>query len=474
MASNEERLTVTSVAEGLAKGEFSSREITERCLTQVERTDGTLKAFNRMTPKVAQKAAEASDERRRGGRALGPLDGVPYVAKDIVETEGIETTGSSDVLKGYIPTRSASTVERFNAAGAVLLGKTNTHQFAYGVQTPPTRNPWDMETARVPGGSSGGTGAAVAAGQTPIGFGTDTGGSIRIPACLNGITGLKATFGRVPKDGVFMLSWSLDHIGPMCWTAEDAAIALNVLAGYDARDLNSSKRPVEDYTAGLAGGVKGLRVAVPTNYFVSHYPAVTNAFQAAVDALKGAGAEVFEVAVPKTLDMTQPLGFAIVLAESAAWHAPRLRRQKQDYQPDVADYLGVGELVLATDLINAQRYRSRINADMRQLWTDQRIDVMVTPTLAVTAAKHGQVEYTAPDGFEEVLMSASIRCTFPFNITGQPALTVPGGFDEKGLPIGLQIIGRPWADALTLRVGHAYQQVTDWHTKRPELAAVGA
>ena len=213
MASNEERLTVTSVAEGLAKGEFSSREITERCLTQVERTDGTLKAFNRMTPKVAQKAAEASDERRRGGRALGPLDGVPYVAKDIVETEGIETTGSSDVLKGYIPTRSASTVERFNAAGAVLLGKTNTHQFAYGVQTPPTRNPWDMETARVPGGSSGGTGAAVAAGQTPIGFGTDTGGSIRIPACLNGITGLKATFGRVPKDGVFMLSWSLDHIG---------------------------------------------------------------------------------------------------------------------------------------------------------------------------------------------------------------------------------------------------------------------
>ena len=474
MATNEEIRTVRAIADGLAAGEFSSREITQVLLDHIERTDGTIRAFTRLAPEVARKAAAAADERRRAGRVIGPLDGVPYVAKDIVETAGIETTGSSDVLKGNVPTRNASVVERFNAAGAVLMGKVNTHQFAFGVQTPPTRNPWDMETARVPGGSSGGTGAAVASGQVPIGFGTDTGGSIRIPACLNGITGLKATFGRVPKDGVYAQAWSADHIGPMCWTAEDAAIALSVLAGYDARDINSSKRPVEDYVAKLGGGVQGLRVAVSTNHFVSHYPGVTNAFQAAVDALRGLGGEIVEVTMPKSLDFSQPLAFAIALGDSGAWHGPRLRRQEKDYQADVASYLKVGEVMLATDYINAQRYRSRIIAEMRQLWRDQRIDVLVTPTLAVTAAQHGQMEYKAADGFEETLMSASVRCTVPFNVTGQPALTVPCGFDEQGLPVGLQIIARPWAEALMLRVGHAYQQATDWHTRRPAIATLGA
>ena len=470
MPSNAETRTVKSIAQGLAKHEFSSREITELCLKQTEQVDSTIKAYNVVADESAIKAAAAADDRRRNGRALGIFDGVPYVAKDIVEVEGVETTGSSNVLKGNIPTRTASTVERLDAAGGVLLGKVNTHQFAYGVQSPPTRNPWDMETARVPGGSSGGTGAAVASAQAPFGLGTDTGGSIRIPACLNGITGLKATYGRVPKDGVYMLSWSLDHIGPMCWTAEDAAITLNIVAGYDERDPTCGKVPTEDYTADLNGGVRGLRIGVPTNYFVSHFSGVSQAFDDSVATLRGAGAEIVPVTVPEDAEaLLQPAGFAIVLAESAAWHAPRLRRQQADYQPDVASYLQVGEIMLATDYINAQRYRSRFNAEMKALWNENRLDVMVTPTLAVTAAQHGQMEYEAADGFEETLMSASIRCTFPFNFTGQPALTVPNGFDEKGLPTGLQIIGRPWADALCLRVGHAFQQETDFHAKRPDL-----
>ncbi len=474
MATNKEIRTVRAIADGLAAGEFSSREITQHLLDHIERTDGTIKAFNRVAPEHALQAADASDKRRRAGAAQGPLDGVPYAAKDLVETAGIETTSSSKVLEGHIPTQSASTVERLDAAGAVLVGKTNTHQFAYGVQTPPTRNPWDMETPRVPGGSSGGTGAAVATGQIPFGLGTDTGGSIRIPACVNGVTGLKATFGRIPKDGVHVLSYALDHIGPLCWTAEDAALALNVLAGYDARDLNSSKQPTEDYTAHLGEGVRGLRVAVPRNYFNSHYPGVTAPFEAAVAELKTAGAQVFAVTIPKAIELVEPAGFGISLAESAAWHAGPMRRQGPDYQDDVRSFIQIGEVMLATDYINAQRYRTRFNAEMRELWKQERIDVLVTPTMPVTAARHGQMEYEAPDGFQETLMSASIRCCLPFNMTGQPALTVPCGFDEQGLPVGLQIVARPWADALTLRVGHAYQQATDWHTKRPPLAALGA
>ena len=212
-----------------------------------------------------RRRATASDERRRTGRTLGILDGVPYVAKDLVETAGVETTGSSEVLKGYIPKEDATIAARLRDAGCVLLGKTNTHQFAYGVQTPPTRNPWDMKTPRVPGGSSGGTGAAVAAQMTPFGLGTDTGGSIRIPSCLNGITGLKATFGRIPKDGVLVMSFSYDNVGPMCWTAADVARVLNVTAGRSARDPNSANVPVEDYTKNLHAGVKGLRAGIPAN-----------------------------------------------------------------------------------------------------------------------------------------------------------------------------------------------------------------
>ena len=474
MTSNQDLRTVKSIADGLAKNEFSSREMTALCLDRIERTDGAVKAFITVTAETALAAADASDERRRAGRPIGPLDGVPYAAKDLFETKGIETTGSSDLLKGYVPNRSATVVDRLAAAGAVLVGKANTHQFGYGVQTPPTRNPWDGGTARVPGGSSGGTGAAIAAGQAAFGIGTDGGGSVRIPACLNGITGLKATFGRISKFGALVLSYSFDHVGPLAWTVEDVALALDVMAGHDPRDPNSSKRPTEDYTAALSGGVRGLRVAVPTNYFVSHYPAVAGALQDSLDVLKGLGAEVIQVAVPKSVEMTDPAGFGIALAESAAYHAPHVRANPGGYRPDVLSFIKTGEFILATDWINASRYRTRICAEMRQLWDDQRIDVMATPTVAVTAAPHGQMEYTAPDGFTETLMSASIRCTYPFNLTGQPALTVPNGRDEGGLPTGLQIVGRPWAEAMVLRVGHAYQQATDWHTRRPDLAWAGA
>ena len=431
-------------------------------------TTARIKAWVRLCPAEARQEAAAADARRKAGAAYGPLDGVPYGMKDIVDTAGLETTSSSKVLVGNVPATDATVVRRLRAAGAVLLGKVNTHPFAYGVVTPPTRNPWN--TNHVPGGSSGGSGAAVAADQAPFTIGTDTGGSIRIPACLCGITGLKPTFGRVPKDGVAVLSYSLDHVGPMCWSAEDAALVLNAIAGPSPRDPNSAKTAVEDYARDLHTPIKGLRIGVAGGYFTSHFPGVNDAIAKVAQALAGLGGEVREIAPPLVRDIPpHHPGFAIHLADATSWHVVRLRRQGGDYPPDVASFLKQGELMLATDYINAQRYRSLYNTAMRELYDRERLDALVLPTVPVTAGAIGQAEYRATDGFVEDLVFASIRCTFPFNMTGQPALTVPCGFDENRLPFGLQIVGRPWQEALVLRIGHQYQQVTDWHQRRPTI-----
>ncbi len=459
--------TVQELGRALAAGEASSREIVQRCLDRIAETDAELKAWETLCGERALTEADASDARRKQGASLGPLDGVPFGAKDLYDSAGVETRSSSKVLAGRVPDRDCTCVGRLREAGAVLLGKTRTHEFAYGAATPPVRNPWN--TAHFPGGSSGGTGAAVAAGQVPFGLGTDTGGSIRIPTCFNGLSGIKATFGRVPKDGVAVLSWSTDHTGPMCHTAEDVALAMNVLAGHTDLDISTSKVPTEDYTANLGRGVKGLTFGVPTNYFPSHFPEVQAAVDAAVDEIAKLGAEVRKVTIPESWDLAKPAAFAIWLAEGSAYHQARMRRQKDQYTDDVRALILAGEFILATDYLNAKRYRSRLIVDMKRMYNDTGIDALLTPTTPGTAFKPDQETYNAPDGWEDFVLPAAIHCTSPFNITGQPALSVPCGFDDKNLPIGLQIAGRPWADALTLQVGHAYQQVTDWHTRRPTI-----
>lgn len=459
-------LTVERLDAGLQAGEFSSREIVAQALERIGNTDATLQAWVTLAADRALAEADAADKRRAEGRRIGPLDGIPYACKDLIDTAGVETTSSSKVLRHNIPSRDATVVQRLHAAGAVMLGKTNTHEFAFGILSPPTRNPWDAATARTPGGSSGGTAAAVAAEHVPFGLGTDTGGSIRIPAALCGITGLKATMGRVPKDGVAVLTWSMDHVGPMCWTARDAALVLNALAGHTDLDATAARKPVPDYTSSLDRPIEGLRVGVAIGYFTTHYPDIAAAFDEAVAALQQLGAVVSEVHMPRSLDLTQETG-AGLNAEASAWHGPRMRRQADDYQPDVRGWLKQGELVLATDYINARRNRTRIAADMRDLFNEHRLDVLVTPTVPTTAAVFEQEEFVAPDGFREPVMVASLRGTWPFNLTGQPALTVPCGFDGQGLPVGLQIAGRPWDEAQVLRVGHQFQLATDWHRRRP-------
>ena len=461
--------TVAAIARGLAAGDFSSREITEHCLKRIAEVDKTLQAFSVLCTDKARADADAADTRRKRGTSIGPLDGVPYCAKDLYDTAGVETTSSSKTLKGNVPAQDASTVAWLRRAGSVLLGKTYTHEFACGAATPPTRNPWNL--AHVPGGSSGGTGAAVAAGEVPWGLGTDSGGSIRIPSCWNGLSGLKPTFGRVPKDGVAVLSWSTDHTGPLCHTAEDVAMAMNVLAGYTGRDPNSARKPSEDYTRNLDQPITGLKIGMPVNYFPSHMPAVSTAVADAINQLKRLGTDVREVTMPPRLDLAKYAAFALWMAEAAAAHSLRFFRHKGDYQPDVRDLISTGHLILATDYINMQRYRQKVNSDIRRVWDESGIDVLVTPTAPATAFRPGQAEYRAPDGWSEGVLAAAVHNTSPFNLTGQPALTVPCGFDENNLPIGLQIVGRPWAEGLVIRVGHAYQQGTDWHTKRPAVAA---
>ena len=458
--------TVERLDAGLQGGEFSSREIVQHALKRIDESDPTLKAWVTLAPDRALAEADAADARRTQGRRLSPLDGIPYACKDLIDTAGVETTSSSKVLRGNIPDRDATVVQRLHQAGAVMLGKTNTHEFAFGILSPPTRNPWDSNAPRTPGGSSGGTAAAVAAGHVPFGLGTDTGGSIRIPASLCGVTGLKATMGRVPKDGVAVLTWSMDHVGPLCWTAADAALVLNALAGHGDLDPTTSRRPTVDYTAPLHRPLHGLRAGVALGYFTTHYPYIAAAFDQAVQELRQLGVETPDVPTPPSLDRTQETG-AGLNAEASAWHGARMRRQPQDYAPDVRRWLKQGELVLATDYINARRNRARISADLRRLFDDHRLDVLLTPTVPATAAEFGQEEYVAPDGFREPVMAASLRGTWPFNLTGQPALTVPCGFDDQALPVGFQIAGRPWDEATVLRIGHQYQRVTDWHLRRP-------
>ncbi len=461
--------TIHELAAGLAEGEYSSRDLTQASLDEIAATDGVLKAWVAVATDRALAEADASDQRRKEGRTLGPLDGIPYGAKDLYDTEGVETRSSSEVLAGRIPDRDCSAVARLRDAGAVLVGKTNTHEFAYGAATPPTSNPWNLK--HVPGGSSGGTGAAVASGQVPFGLGTDTGGSIRIPTAFCGLSGIKPTFGRVPKDGVAALSWSTDHTGPMCHDIEDVAISMNILAGHAERDPNSGRFPVPDYMARLRSGVQGAKLGVANNYFKTHFPDVQAAFDTAVGQLAAAGADIVSVDVPESIEMVKPAAFAIWLAEGSAYHQARYRRQKDQYTADVAALILPGEFILGTDYINARRFRSRFNHEMRQMYDQTGIQALLTPTNPGTAFGQDWAEYTAPDGWSDAVLSTAIHFTSPFNMTGQPAATIPSGFDANDLPYGLQIVGRPWADDFCLQVAYAYQQVTDWHLRHPAPVA---
>ena len=463
--------SMTELARLIATKAVSPVEVVRVHLDRIAAHDAALRSYITVCADAALAAAREAEGVLMAGRPLGPLHGVPYALKDLYDTAGIKTTGGSKVLADRVPTVDATAVRRLAEAGAILLGKLNMVEFAYGPEgfNPhygDARNPWDRATHRLTGGSSSGSGAAVAAGLTPGALGSDTGGSIRIPASLCGITGLKPTYGRVSRSGVLPLAWSMDHVGPMTRTAADAALMLTAMAGYDPADASTSVLPVPDYRAALTGDVKGLRVGLLRGFFLDGAaPEVRSAVETAARTLAAAGAVVDEVSLAQ-MTSTAPAAFAIVGSEALAYHADTLRARAGDYDPEVARRLKMAAFISGRHYVRAQQVRGLIRADVDAALA--RRDVLLAPSTPMPAPTVDERQVTLGDGPSPV-RPALIRFTQPFNLSGHPACSVPCGFTAGGLPIGLQIVGRPFDEATVLRAADAFQRLTDFHARRPVL-----
>ncbi len=459
-------LTIARAADALRKRELSALELTEAYLDRIAQLNPRVNAFITVTAERALADGRRATDELMAGKERGPLHGIPIALKDLYETAGIRTTAGAKIHADHVPTADGTVVRRLRDAGTILLGKLNTHEYAYGVTTNnphfgPTRNPWNLE--HIPGGSSGGSGAAIAAGLATATTGTDTGGSIRMPASVCGVVGLKPTYGRVSKAGVLPLSYLFDHAGPITRTVEDAALMLQVIAGYDPADATTVRTPVDDYTAALRSGIRGLRIGVPRSHFYSQLDdEVASAVELALGELRALGADVVDVEVGGA---EQGVGaiFGLVLAEAQEIHAESLRTRPGDFGADVRDILA-SPPPDAPMLMGALRARDALCVAMRQAL--ESVDLLVTPTTPIVAARIGQ-ETIRYGGVEESLFMAMIRCTAPFNVTGLPALSLPCGFTRAGLPVGLQLVGRPFDESTVLRAGHAYEQATAWHERRP-------
>ncbi len=452
--------SITELARRLATGQVTALEITEATLARIEEHDDPCNAYITVTAERALDRARAADAESAAGKHRGPLHGVPVAIKDLYPTRGVLTTYGSPLFADWVPDFDAAVVERLEDAGAIVLGKTNLHELAYGttsnnVHYGPVRNPWDR--ACHTGGSSGGSAAAVAAGLAYGALGSDTGASIRQPAHCCGIVGLKPTFGRVSKYRVLPLAWSMDHVGPLTRTVADAALMLQVLAGHDPRDACSVSRPVPDYRAPLDGDIGGLRIGVARGYFFDACDSeVVDAVDAAIAVLGDLGARVEEVALP---DMEAVFAAATVTiaSEAAAYHAADLRQRPESFSAELKGTLETAAMYTAVQYIQAQR--------LRRLVVDETLAAMLG--LAAVVTPTSPVPATPIDDTPPAHGALRHRCTMPFNFTGQPAISVPCGFTAAGLPIGLQIVGQPFDEAGVLRLAHAYEQATPWRDRHP-------
>ena len=447
-------------------------EVVRAHLERIAALDPGLRSYITVCDETALAAARAAETTLMAGQPLGPLHGVPYALKDLYDTAGVRTTGGSRVLGDRVPARDATVAARLAGAGGILLGKLNMVEFAYGPEglNPHyghARNPWDRGVHRMAGGSSSGSGVAVASGLAPGALGSDTGGSIRIPASLCGITGLKPTYGRVSRAGVLPLAWSMDHVGPMTRTAADCALMLGAMAGYDPNDASSSVLPVPDYGAALTGDVKGLRVGLLRGFFLDGAaPAVRAAVEAAATTLARAGAVVDEVSLEQ-MKVVAAASTAIVGAEALAYHAELLRTRAAEYDPDVARRLRLSAFISGAHYVRGQQVRGLVRADVDAALA--RRDVLLAPSTPIVAPGIEERQAALGDGPADV-RSALIRFTRPFNLSGHPACALPCGFTDGGLPIGMQLVGRPFDEATVLRAADAFQRLTDFHVRRPVLA----
>jgi aspartyl-tRNA(Asn)/glutamyl-tRNA(Gln) amidotransferase subunit A len=455
-------LSLAEASELVRQRKVSAVELTRACLVRIERLDPRLNAFITVTAEQALKQAKAADAEIAQGRWRGALHGMPIALKDLIDTAGVRTTAASAIFANRVPREDAEVVRRLRDAGAVLLGKLNMHEFAYGDSSAqshygPVRNPWDPE--RVSGGSSGGSAAAVAAGLCYAALGSDTGGSIRQPAAYCGIVGLKPTYGLVSTRGVVPLSWSLDHIGPMCRRVADAALSLQPIAGYDPLDTNSLAATPPDYAAALRERVSTLRLGVPRTVFYERLdPEIERAVTEALGVLRRLTASIRDVELPqyKMLPVVGP--------EAYAFHAPYFTKTPERYQPMTRRRLEAGSRVTAAAYIEARRELDRLRRAVVPVFNT--VDLLVTPTTPILAATVQEAlddPGTPPAGG----VALSLRNTQPFDIYGLPCISVPCGFSRDGLPIGVSISGPHLGEGMVLALAHAYEQATEWHRRRP-------
>jgi len=448
-------VTIREAAHSLRQRHVSAVELTTAALARIERLNPTLRAFLTVTGERALEQARQADAELAAGKDRGPLHGVPVAVKDIFLTRGVATTGGSPIYRNFVPERDAFAVARLTAAGAVMLGKLNMHELAYGITSAnphfgAVANPWNPKHS--PGGSSGGSGAAVAAGLVYAALGTDTGGSIRIPASFCGTVGLKPTYGRVSRGGVMPLSWSLDHVGPLASSVRDAALLLNAIAGYDREDGGSSRHPLVDFVPDDCS-VRGLRIGFAQNFFFERLdPEVELSVRGAIARLESLGAQVKPVELPDIAAMNA-VGRVILLCEASAMMEPHLADRRQ-FGPDVLALLDQGRLLAATDYIHAQRLRKQMQREFAQVWS--RVDCLIAPTTPNTAPRVGDATVRI-GGVEEDVRLATTRLVRSLNLLGLPALSIPCGLSAAGLPIGVQIVGPPFEEALLLRVGAAME-----------------
>lgn len=452
--------SITEISEQLRKRELSPVELTKDCLKRIEEFNPMLNAFVTVMSESALKEAREAEKEIGAGRWRGPLHGVPIGLKDIIDTAGVRTTASSELFKDRIPEEDGEVARRLKTAGAVILGKQNLHEFAYGGSSMisyfgEVKNPWN--TGSIAGGSSGGSAAAVAAGLGYAAIGTDTAGSVREPASQCGVVGLKPTYGRVSARGVIPLSLSFDHVGPLTRSVADAAIMLQAIAGYDAKDPKSADVPIDNYD--LSSNSTKVRIGVPRKYFFDDLdPEVAAAVEEALRVLRTAGAETWEVELEVPTDRT------LQAAESYVYHAEFVARSPELYQAETLRRIRSGEGITGQQITEARQELKKIRAGIGRGF--ENIDVLVTPTTPIVAPAIADLK-EHPDQLRPREL-ALLRNTRPFNVWGLPAISVPCGFTRAGLPIGLQIAAAPWQEKAVLQVAHNYEQNTDWHTRRPK------
>jgi aspartyl-tRNA(Asn)/glutamyl-tRNA(Gln) amidotransferase subunit A len=458
-------LTIREAGHLLKNGHVSPVELTRAFLSRIENLDGTLQSYITVLSDRALSEARRAEAEILRGDYRGPLHGVPIALKDLYDTAGTRTTASSRVMADRVPTEDSTATTRLAAAGSILLGKLAMHEFALGGPDPTcgfplARNPWNLD--HIPGGSSSGSGTAVAAGLCMGSLGSCTGGSIRGPAAYCSIVGLKATYGRVSRYGVVPLSWTLDHCGPMTWTVEDTAIMLQAIAGHDPKDPTSSHAPVPDYSAALVDDIKGMTIGVPRHFFFADDPLIDRdnlaVIETALKTLQDLGARVVDVQIPSLqyAGASQPV---IMLSEAFAYHARKLRSKPEEFGDMVRTRFRTGALFSSGEYVQAQRVRNVIKRDFARAL--QQVDLIASPTMS-----------NPPPAFQGINVMTTARTpsfTGPYNLTGMPAISVPAGFTPKGLPVGLQLAGKPFDEPTVLRAAYTFQQAVRLFEKRPPV-----